>query len=129
MRYYLIRWSPALIMMLLIFLFSARASYELPNFNWADRLVKKSAHMIGYALLAAFYWRALDYKPERRWLAWLLAVSYAVTDEWHQSFAPGRHPSVWDVLLFDNLGALTALWLSVRYRKTTTTRTSSSGRR
>jgi len=34
----------------------------------------------------------------------------AITDEYHQSFVPFRSPSVWDVLVFDNLGALLSLW-------------------
>ena len=78
--------------------------------------MKKSGHVIGYAALAASYWRGLGMKKEKRWLAWLLAILYAVTDEYHQSFTPGRHPSVWDVLIFDNLGALIALWLANRYQ-------------
>ena len=72
--------------------------------------------MIGYALLAAAYWRALKFRQEKWWLAWCFAVLYAVTDELHQSFVPGRHPSVWDVLIFDNLGALVSLWLLRAYK-------------
>jgi len=66
--------------------------------------------MIGYALLALSFWYAFDWKSDKRWLAWLLAVLYAMTDEFHQSYVPGRHPSVWDVVIFDNLGALIAVW-------------------
>ena len=92
--------------MLIIFLVSAQASSELPSFGWAERIVKKGGHMIGYALLAISYWRGLLFKPEKWWLAWCLAILYAMTDEFHQSFVPGRFPSIWDVLLFDNLGGL-----------------------
>jgi len=106
------KWLPALLIMLLIFVFSARSSSDLPNFDWADRIVKKGGHLLGYALLACSYWWALDLQKDHRWLAWLFAVLYAMTDEFHQSFTSGRHPSVWDILIFDNLGALIALWLS-----------------
>jgi len=41
---------------------------------------------------------------------------YAVTDEFHQSFVPGRNPSMWDVLIFDNLGALVSIVLLRRYK-------------
>jgi VanZ family protein len=34
----------------------------------------------------------------------LIAVIYAATDEFHQSFSPGRHPRATDVLI-DSLGA------------------------
>ena len=73
--------------------------------------------MTGYAFLALSYWYAFDFKKENRWIAWLLAILYAATDEFHQSFTVGRHPSAWDVLIFDNLGALISLWLATLYIK------------
>lgn len=107
------RWLPALILMLAIFAFSSRASNELPNFGGWDYLVKKSAHGIGYGLLALSYLRAL---PNRNYkLAWLLAVLYSLTDEFHQSFVPGRRASLVDVFVFDNLGAMIALSLHYRF--------------
>lgn len=109
-----LKWLPALIMMMAIFWFSAQPVTNLPNFNWADMLVKKSGHMIGYALLATSYWFGLDRKRERWWVAWLLAILYALTDEFHQRFSLGRHSTIWDVLIFDNLGALIGLWLAYR---------------
>ncbi len=112
-----LRWIPALFMMLLIFLVSAQPSSHLPNFDWADKFVKKSGHIVGYAILALLYWRAFDFKDSKRWGAWLLAFLYAITDEFHQSFVPGRHPAIWDVLIFDNFGALISLWLVTLYRK------------
>lgn len=72
--------------------------------------------MAGYALLALAYWRALVFRREKWWLAWCLAVLYAVTDEFHQSFVPGRNSSIADVLIFDNLGALASLWLFSHYK-------------
>jgi VanZ family protein len=107
------RWLPALLMMLVIFAFSSRASNELPNFGGWDYFVKKSAHGIGYGLLALAYLRAL---PGRNYkLSWFLAVLFSLTDEFHQSFVPGRHAALTDVLVFDNLGAMIALFLHYRF--------------
>jgi VanZ family protein len=111
------KWLPAFLMMSAIFWFSAQPENMLPNFDWADTLVKKSGHMIGYAMLAFAYWYALDMRKSKRWLAWLLAVAYAMTDEYHQSYSAGRHPSIWDVMIFDNIGALISLWLAGRHIK------------
>jgi hypothetical protein len=65
MRIQISKWLPALLMMLVIFWFSAQPSSELPVFDWADRIVKKGGHMAGYGLLGFLYWRALDFAPRR----------------------------------------------------------------
>jgi VanZ family protein len=111
-----LRWLPALLAMLTIFLFSAQSSSELPSFDRADRIVKKGGHMIGYALLALSYWQGFAFKREKKWIAWFLVILYAVSDEFHQSFVPGRFPSILDVVVFDNLGALLGLWLFNLYK-------------
>ena len=106
------RWLPALLLMAVIFAFSSRTSNELPNFGGWDYFVKKSAHGIGYGLLALSYLHAL---PNRNYkLAWFLAVLYSLTDEFHQSFVPGRRASLVDVFVFDAIGAV--ITLSFHYR-------------
>lgn len=109
------KWIPALFMMSIIFWFSSRSGDDLPNFDWADTIVKKSGHMIGYALLAVSYWYAQGLQMKNRRIAWLLAVLFAATDEFHQTFTQGRHPSIWDILIFDNLGAWLGLLAATRF--------------
>ena len=113
----LYKWIPALLTMAVIYWFSSQPSNELPNFDWADKAVKKSGHVIEYAILAIWLLYALGMAGNRRWLAWLLAFLYAITDEFHQAFVPGRFPSVWDVLIFDNFGALIGLWFANGFMK------------
>jgi len=105
------RWIPSLLMMSLIFTFSSQPGDNLPNFLTWDYFIKKVSHVIGYGLLALSYFYLLMYNKKHYWLAWLLAMIYSATDEFHQSFVPGRSASVFDVLLFDNLGAIISLWL------------------
>ena len=108
----LLHWLPALGIMAVIFLASSTPSTRLPSFGVLDLVVKKGAHMTGYALLALAYWYGLGFGKRRAWLALLLAVLYAMTDEFHQVFTSGRHPSWVDVLLFDGGGAALALGLA-----------------
>ena len=112
---FLKRWLPALLMMTLIFGFSSIPSREMPEFGAFDLSIKKFGHALGYGLLACSYLRGLGGKHP--WLAWAMALTFAASDEIHQSFVPGRGPSVWDVLLFDNLGALAGLWVGSLLRK------------
>lgn len=48
-------------------------------------------------------------------LAWLMAVLFAISDEFHQSFTPGRNPAVWDVVVYDNFGAIIGLLIFNRF--------------
>lgn len=82
-------------------------------------LVRKSAHVTAFGILAVLVFRAL---VPRRWAyvgAWAFAAVYAATDEWHQSFEPRRTAAVTDVAI-DASGALLALaavwmWRWVRH--------------
>jgi VanZ family protein len=114
------RWLPALFVMVVIFIFSSEPGDSLPSFLDWDYVIKKISHAIGYGLLALSYFHFLKYDEKRWWLAWLMAVTYSMTDEFHQSFVPGRHASITDVFLFDNLGAAAGLLLyriSMSWRK------------
>ena len=42
---------------------------------------------------------------------WILALAYAVLDEWHQSWVPGRDANLDDVVI-DGLGAALVLWIA-----------------
>lgn len=113
---FVMKWLPALLMMLAIFLFSAGSAMDAEN-ALIKRIVNKGGHMVGYGVLALSFWRGLEFKDNRRWLAWILAVLYAVTDEYHQSFVPGRFPSLFDVLVYDNLGAFISVGLAGLFLK------------
>jgi VanZ family protein len=110
------RFLPAFLMMLAIFIFSARPA-DLVPMSLLKQIIYKGGHVIGYAMLAMSYWRAFDFKDRKRWIVWILAILYAVTDEYHQSFVPGRHSTAFDVLVYDNIGALFSLWLAGRFAK------------
>ena len=119
-----LRWVPALLVMAVIFALSATPGPDLPKFGLWDTLVKKGAHFFGYAVLALAYWHAIRAQPgghRARFyvLAFALAILYAVSDEFHQSFVPGRHPSWVDAFLIDGSGAALALWVTwlVRNKK------------
>ena len=118
----LLRWLPAALIMAVIFGFSSTPSTKLPSFGLLDFVVKKGGHMLGYGLLANAYWVGLRLEKHRWWLALLFAILYAISDEFHQSFVPGRHPSWVDVFGFDGGGAVIALslvkcWLVRRDRR------------
>jgi VanZ family protein len=113
---FLRRWSLAVVMMAVIFAFSSIPSNEMPYFSWADLLVKKSGHIFVFSLLALAYWYALGWNLERLRLAWLLAFLYALLDEVHQSFIPGRNPW-WVDIAIDSIAAGLALGVAAWWRR------------
>jgi VanZ family protein len=100
----ILRWLPAITVMVVIFGLSSIPSKEMPDFGFWDLIVKKGAHVLGYGILAATYWYGLGFSKGRWRLALLFALVYAITDEYHQSFVPGRHPSWLDALVIDGSG-------------------------
>jgi len=111
------RWLPALLVMGIIFGFSSITGEEMPGFGAWDLILKKGAHVLGYALLAFFLWYAQGFDRHRWWLAFVLAVLYAISDEFHQSFVAGRHPSWVDALVIDGSGAAFGLFAGWRMQK------------
>jgi VanZ family protein len=113
------RWGPSLLMMALIFMASGTAGSDLPKFGIWNFFVMKGGHLIGYALLGASYAHGLArHKGMKRGAllaAIVLAGLYAVTDEFHQSFTPGRTPSPVDVGI-DTVGAAlgVGIWAWIR---------------
>lgn len=66
-------------------------------------LLRKSAHFMGYGILAVLWYRALG--RWAHWRAWGISFCLACWDEWHQSHLPQRTGSLHDIAL-DMLGAV-----------------------
>ena len=102
------RWLPVLVWAGVIFAFSSIPSLNSGLGTW-DYVLRKGAHMTEYAILAGLLIRATGS------FAWAfgIAVAYAATDEFHQTFVRGRHGSPIDVGI-DAVGALIgiAVWRS-----------------
>ncbi len=73
-------------------------------------LVRKAAHFTEYGIL--FWLLVRGPMAQRPYLALMLCVVYALTDEGHQAFVPGRTASLYDVAL-DSTGALFSHFLTI----------------
>lgn len=83
----------------------------------SDNFVRKTAHfceyfILGFILFKAFFNRARLWKTF--WLSVTASVLYAVSDEIHQYFIPGRAMRVGDVLI-DSGGVLLAALILLRH--------------
>ncbi len=96
-------------LMALIFYLSSQSYIDIvPSFSSSDKVM----HVLAYGLLGGLF--ALSLKPWEGTLSWklvglitLFTIAYGISDEFHQSFVPGRDASVLDVVA-DGLGGLIA---------------------
>ena len=108
----------------LIFALSATPNLRFAQTDTVDFIVRKAGHMAVFGVFAVLLWRAISLSRRRGaiLISFGLTVAYAASDEFHQSFTVGRHPSPVDVSI-DASGALIALaalalWLRYRARRT-----------
>jgi VanZ family protein len=76
-------------------------------------IIRKTGHVIEYAVLAGLWWRALG----GGWAALGLALLTASLDELRQSFTPGRTGSLYDVCLDCAAAGAALLLMAVRRRR------------
>ncbi|SRR5579885_116199 len=118
----LIEWLPIVLWAAVIFTFSTSgfsaantSRIVVPFLKWlfpgistaalvlANALTRKAAHFAEYGIL---FWLLIRGPLKGRpFLAMALCVAYALTDEGHQFFVPGRTASLYDVAL-DSTGAM-----------------------
>jgi VanZ family protein len=111
-------WLPPLLLMGLIWFFSAQPSLD-SGLGWIDTVGRKLIHFGEYALLSFLWWRLLRaYMPDRRaaLVALLVSSLYAATDEVHQSFVEGRHGTPVDWAIDTAGAAAAALAVTARRR-------------
>ncbi len=95
----------------LIYLLSSGSSLpeDVSLINGIDKL----AHFIEYFVFGFLIYRSLSnartqsLKENALLLTILFGICFGISDEWHQSYVPGRDATIGDVL-FDSLGIITA---------------------
>ncbi len=101
-------WGPVAVWAGVIFFFSSVP--DLKTQLEYDFILRKIAHILEYLILTFFLYRAFKGSfniniPRSFVYPALFAFLYAVSDEVHQSFVPGRSCAVQDVLI-DSIGIL-----------------------
>jgi VanZ family protein len=103
-------WLPVVAWAAVIFTLSSIPHLSTGLGTW-DYILRKCAHVTEYAILGALLYRAVG----REAPAFLAAVAYAATDEFHQHFVRGRHASPVDVAI-DAVGVAFGLLAWTRAR-------------
>lgn len=106
-------WLPVVIWAFIIFIFSSRPTGTASQIVWTDFFIKKTAHVLIYGGLSTWIYRACINsdiaKKQSALIAIFFSFLYGLSDEFHQSFTPGRTPRLYDVG-FDTIGASLAIY-------------------
>ena len=91
-------WGPFIAALAVVFWLSSLAEVPGTHYFW-DKLL----HAVGYAglgvlALRAFHGGFVRPRPAPTMYAAGAVILWGISDEFHQSFVPGRNASVWDVL-------------------------------
>ncbi len=105
------RFVSTLLWAALIFALSSISTLPGPEqISW-DFVLKKGAHMFVYSVLFMLVLRSIAWQrkpqPKDYLASFGLVLLYALSDEWHQSFTPGRTPKWYDIA-YDMWGAWVA---------------------
>lgn len=111
-------WLPTLAWMGVIFYLSGRTGSELQTFF---PFIKdfNPGHLIAYFILGGLIYSSLARSTASRHLVFwsiFLSIIYGLSDEYHQSFVPGRSPELRD-LLNDTAGAVLSVLLYKFYKE------------
>lgn len=107
---FLRRYGPVIIWCILIFWLSSQPHLPGPADQTWDFVIKKLGHITAYAILFGLTFRANRSVKQ----SFIFCVLYALSDEYHQSFVPGRTPMLRDVGI-DIIGMSLAAFFIWRY--------------
>jgi hypothetical protein len=96
-------WLWPLLLATMIIVASGRGELAAPQVAGGDKVT----HFLMFGLLATLVVRN-GFTPRHAWIAVLLVSLFGATDEWHQSFTPGRRVELADWVA-DTLGAAVAV--------------------
>ena len=89
-----------------------------------ESIIRKIAHFSIYAVVGFLLMGLLStYKIKDKWriiITIIIGILYAMSDEFHQSFSPGRTPKITDVCIDTlgvTLGAVLVIFIKIIYKK------------
>lgn len=111
------RWGYALAASAILFTLSSFPIRQPMHLPYLDKV----EHVTAYFLLALSYFNVGSAGGRRMGgavaaAAWLAVVAFGISDEWHQSFVPGRTADVLDVVA-DAVGGAVGIAAALRMRE------------
>lgn len=84
--------------------------FNVNNIDLLSLIIRKSAHFTEYFILGILVYNLIRSYNKKTYISLIICILYAVSDEIHQMFVPGRSCQMLDVMI-DSLGALLSIFL------------------
>lgn len=83
---------------------------NIKNVDTLSFIIRKSAHFTEYFVLGLLVYNLINNCHYKSYIGILICIIYALSDEIHQIFVPGRAFKIMDILI-DSTGSITGLYL------------------
>lgn len=89
---------------------------NISNLNILSLIIRKLAHFTEYFILGMLAYNLIHNCNKKVYIAIIICVLYAISDEFHQWFVPGRSCQLLDILI-DSMGATLGIFLCKKIKK------------
>ena len=84
--------------------------FHITNTSTLSIIIRKLAHYTEYLILGILVMNLNNNKSKSIYLSIIICLLYAISDEFHQFFVPGRSCQILDIAI-DFLGSLTGIFI------------------
>ena len=90
--------------------------FNINNINLLSLIIRKLAHFTEYFILGLLTYNMIHSYNKKAYLSVIICVLYAISDEIHQMFVPGRSCQIMDMTI-DTLGSLLGIYILLFIKK------------
>ena len=84
--------------------------FNINNIELLSFIIRKLAHLTEYLILGLLVYNLIKQYNKKWYISLIICILYAISDEIHQGFTPGRNPQIFDVFI-DNIGSIMGISL------------------
>ena len=84
--------------------------FNINNIELVSLIIRKLAHFTEYLILGILTYNLIKSYNKKTYIAIIICILYAISDEIHQYFVPGRSCQILDMTI-DSIGSLTGIYI------------------
>lgn len=84
--------------------------FNINNIELVSIIIRKLAHFTEYLILGLLTYNLIKSYNKKAYIAIIICILYAISDEIHQIFVPGRRCQILDMTI-DSIGSITGIYI------------------